>query len=501
MKCNYYIIVLISIVGIIIPQRMCSQQTLTLDDCRKLTLENNEQLKMSNIKNKIAGDALNSTRSLYYPKINLTGSYVHTSKSISILNDEQKNTISNFGTSLASSLSQSVPELLTTLVTQGIITPTQAQGLGQIAAGSIPGLSENLNEVGEKIVDAFRTDTRNVWLGAVTLVQPVYTGGRISNANKIAAINKDLTTNEIEQTQYRLINNTDNAYWLVVSLHNKHKLAESYHELLLKLESDVKKMVAEGVATKSDELSVSVKVNEAEMTLVQVEDGLVLAKKALCNVCGIPLDTEFRLDDEDKDIANDLFDYDIDFQTVLANRPEMKMLRNAEDIANKSISLAKADYLPTIALTAGYTYTNPNLYNGFKRKFGGMWNVGVVLNMPLSNLWENRSKVNMARSSATLAQLKIADASNLIDLQVQQDRYKLSEARKKLLLTEKNISKANENLHSANTGFSEGVFTATTVMEAQTAWLKAKNLQIDAQIEVKLAVSSLHKSLALPIGM
>ena len=63
-------------------------------------------------------------------------------------------------------------------------------------------------------------------------------------------------------------------------------------------------MVAEGVATTADELSVKVKVNEAEITLTQVEDGLSLSKMVLCQLCGIPLDTEIRLADEEiKDLT------------------------------------------------------------------------------------------------------------------------------------------------------------------------------------------------------
>ena len=63
-------------------------------------------------------------------------------------------------------------------------------------------------------------------------------------------------------------------------------------------------MVAEGVATKADGLSVKVKVNEAEMTLTQVENGLSLSKMVLCQLCGIPLNTPIKLADEDMRESN-----------------------------------------------------------------------------------------------------------------------------------------------------------------------------------------------------
>ena len=88
-----------------------------------------------------------------------------------------------------------------------------------------------------------------------------------------------------------VIMSTDQAYWQVISLVNKKKLAEGYLKLLQQLDSDVEKMINQGVATKADGLSVRVKVNEAEMTLTKVEDGLSLARMLLCQLCGI--DSEF----------------------------------------------------------------------------------------------------------------------------------------------------------------------------------------------------------------
>ena len=62
-------------------------------------------------------------------------------------------------------------------------------------------------------------------------------------------------------------------------------------------------------------------------------------------------------------------------------------------------------------------------------------------------------------------------------------------------LAQTGIQRAEENLRTANLGFSEGVISPTVVMEAQTAWLQAKSQLIDAQIAVKLSQVELQKSL------
>ena len=110
------------------------------------------------------------------------------------------------------------------------------------------------------------------------LTQPVFMGGSLIALNKMADIHEDLQQHSADARRQATIYETDKAYWQVVSLRHKQKLAQAYLDVVKKLDKDVHRMIEEGVATKSDGLSVDVKVNEAEMTLTRVNDGLVLSK-------------------------------------------------------------------------------------------------------------------------------------------------------------------------------------------------------------------------------
>src|SRR3712207_8222190 len=131
-------------------------------------------------------------------------------------------------------------------------------------------------------------------------------GGAIIAANKIAAINEQLSDNSSDLVRQATLYSIDQTYWLVISLREKEKLAVSYHELVSKLSEDVKKMIKEGVATRADGLKVDVKVNEAEMQITQIENGLSLSKMLLCQLCGLPLDEQITLADENKEILTAL---------------------------------------------------------------------------------------------------------------------------------------------------------------------------------------------------
>ena len=121
------------------------------------------------------------------------------------------------------------------------------------------------------------------------LTQPVFMGGAIVAMNKMADLGEELAANSAESKRQLTLYTIDQAYWQVVSLRHKQKLAEAYLDLVQKLDSDVQKMIREGVATRSEGLSVAVKVNEAEMMLTKVNDGLVLSRMLLCQLCGLPL--------------------------------------------------------------------------------------------------------------------------------------------------------------------------------------------------------------------
>lgn len=467
-----------------------AQQVLTLDSCRALALANNKELRISQEKVNAAHYEKKAAFTNYLPKIDLTGGYMRTQKEISLLSDEQKQSISNIGTTAGAQLQEQIKQLAASDPVLGsLLQPLQ---------GVIPGLTAGLNGVGQGLVDAFRTDTRNMTVGAATLTQPLFMGGKIIAYNKITKYAERLAESQHATGLQDLILQTDQIYWQIISLVNKKKLAENFLELVQKLDSDVDKMIKEGVATKADGLSVKVKVNEAEMMLTQVDNGLNLSKMLLCQLCGLPLETDFQLADESmKDLPLPNTYTEANVSTALSNREELKSLELASEIYRQKVNVVRADFLPSVALTANYLVTNPSLVNGFENKFRGMWAAGIVVKIPVFHWGEGIYKVKAAKAEANIARYKLEDIKEKVELQVTQNSYKVNESTKKLALAEKNMEKAEENLRYANLGFKEGVIPTSNVLEAQTAWFSAQSGKIDAQIDVKMSELYLNKSMGI----
>lgn len=438
---------------------MHAQRMLTLEECRNLAIQNNKELQISGEKIKMADNEKKAAFTKYFPQLSANGAYMWNQKDINLL---------DMG-ALSSSLSSSLG------------------GLAQLPM--IQHLMSGVN-------DMQHLDVQNIWVGNVSLVQPVFMGGKIVNYNQITKFAKQLAESMNNLQLQDLIYKTDETYWQVISLVNKKKLADAYVDLLRKMDSDVTAMIYEGVATEADGLSVKVKLNEAEMAQTKVENGLALTRMLLAQICGLSLEEDLSLADEKLDnFPVETTQASADLNEAFMNRNELRSLDLATKIYKRKKRIALAEMLPNVALAANYFVTNPNVFNGFKNDFAGMFNVGVMVKVPLSGWWEGTYRRNSAKAETRIKTLEWQDAREKIELQVNQSVYKVNEAGKKLIASSRNMENAEENLRRANFGFEEGVIPALNLMEAQTAWVSARSSLIDAQIEVKLTEVYLSKAL------
>lgn len=473
-----------------------AQTYLSLDSCKAMALRNNKQLNISRLSKEVAKNVRKAARTKYLPKVDAMGGYLYTSKQISIISGRQRQALGSLGTSLGSQAQASVSDMLSALTQQGILTPDQAEQLGGALSQTGQSLGQAGNKLGQEVADAFDTDTRHMWAGAVMVRQPIYMGGAIKAANKIADIGESMADDDLDLKRQATLYGVYQAYWTTVSLEQKRNLALSYKELVGKLSQDVKKMITQGVATKADGLRVDVRVNEADMQLTQVVNGLSLSKMLLCQLCGLPLNEDIQLTDSAESKGNaSALTLDNSADSTYSDRPEIRLLEHSIAISEQTTNLIRAGNLPKVSLVGGYMTTNPSVYDGFRRRFSGVWNVGVIIQVPIWDWFDTTYKIRASKAATNIAKMELSDAREKVELQVTQSQYKMREAQKRLAMASQNIKSAEENLRCANLGFREGVMGITEVMEAQTAWQLAQSQKIDAEVEVKLSELSGAKAL------
>ena len=179
-----------------------AQQILSLDSCRSLAIANNKELLIANEKVNAAHYQKKAAFTNYLPEISGNAGYMRNQKEFSLLNSSQKSALSGLGTTVGGTIQQAGAAI-------GQISPELAQQFGPILNALGEQLVPAFNSVGESLVDALRTDSRNMFAGAITLTQPLYMGGKIRAYNKITQYAEELARQQQNSGLQEVILSTD----------------------------------------------------------------------------------------------------------------------------------------------------------------------------------------------------------------------------------------------------------------------------------------------------
>ena len=501
-----------------------AQTVLTLDDCHDMAVQNSKELDQAKIDREMAGYDRKIAIANYFPVVSATGAYMYNNRDIALISDEQSQLLCNAGTlmqgqldaaasgaitQVGTAMNQKMTQLMTAIQTNPALAAEymgspmwqtilqMLQGVDPSSlAGMVPNIADPINAIGADIDKSLHSDLHNVWAGAITVEQPLFAGGKIYYSNQMASLAENLAEAKYDMKYADILLDVDQAYWQIVSIAAKKKLAQSYSSLLHQMQEEVSHAIQAGVATESDALQIQVKANEADMLYTKSSNGLELAKMLLCKRIGLPLDTEIVLADENLEVMpvpGTAEEKSLD--DIYADRPETRSLSLAKEIYDRKAKVVRADMLPTVALVGNYLVSNPNAFNGIQNTWqGGMLSAGVLVRVPICHGGESLYKYRKAKAEARQYADQYEDATGLINLQVTQQRKLCSEALEKLTMAENNLASAEENLRKATVGYEAGVMETHTVLGAQTAWLGAHSEYIDAGIELQMAAAALRKA-------
>lgn len=452
--------------------------TVDLDSCRRMAIANNKVLKVAEENIQGAAYYRKAAFAAYLPGIDFTGGYTYNQHNIELLGEDAKLPTMSF-------------DPATQQFNYNILKDPMGNPVKDPSTGSyIP------TEVAVIPKEAMSYDVHNVFFGALTLTQPIFMGGQIRALNEIAKYAEEAARTSRNALAQDVVLAVDEAYWQVVSLSEKKRLAESFVELVDSLQYDVNAMLEEGVATRSDVLTVDVKANEAAIALTKVNNGLTLSRMALAQICGLPVNTQMTLTDEElKTVSTEPSLPAYNLPDVYARRQDLETVRKGISLLEGREKLSRGAMLPKVALVGAYTFSNPNVNHGFEKKFGGGFNVGATVTVPLWHWGGNYNRYQAAKSQTNAQRLMLADLEEKVDLQVSQAKFSYEESFKTYNMTLTNMKKADENLRQAQLGFHEGVLTSDDVIAAQTAWIQAHSEKIDAEIGIRLCEVYLSKVL------
>ena len=431
-----------------------AQRILTLDSCRSLAKEHSRTLQQKDEEIKAAHAKKQQVMTNFFPQVAARGVYLHMQKELHLIDWDKPLGHLNF------------------------LIPERLRHLGTV-------------------------DLRNLWVGNVTAIQPLFLGGKIISGYKMASLAERLQ-GELRQTaETEVETKLDETYWQVVSLRSKERLLDQLVRLLEQTVKDVDASIDAGVATKADGLSVRTKLSEAEVKRSQVVNGLELSRMLLADLCGLSEDEPFTLAEEGHlqelllSTQTAPIARDEDTEAAIERRSEIRSLRLVDSIYSKRVNMESASLFPKLYGVASYSTTNPNSFQGQKKEFGGQYYLGLMLEVPISDLFSGTFKRRQAKAEHRVKQLELAEAQSKINLQIKQALRTADDARRAYTTALSAVKMAEENMRYAKAGYDEGVIPLLNYTMAQTAWMSAQDSLIDAQIRVLLTESKLKKILAL----
>ena len=431
-----------------------AQRVLTLDSCRSLAKEHSRTLQQKDEEIKAAHAKKQQVMTNFFPQVAARGVYLHMQKELHLIDWDKPLGHLNF------------------------LIPERLRHLGTV-------------------------DLRNLWVGNVTAIQPLFLGGKIISGYKMASLAERLQ-GELRQTaETEVETKLDETYWQVVPLRSKERLLDQLVRLLEQTVKDVDASIDAGVATKADGLSVRTKLSEAEVKRSQVVNGLELSRMLLADLCGLGEDEPFTLAEEGHlqelllSTQTAPIARDEDTEAAIERRSEIRSLRLVDSIYSKRVSMESASLFPKLYGVASYSTSNPNSFQGQKKEFAGQYYLGLMLEVPISDLFSGTFKRRQATAEHRVKQLVLAEARSKINLQIKQALRTADDARRAYTTALSAVKMAEENMRYAKAGYDEGVIPLLNYTMAQTAWMSAQDSLIDAQIRVLLTESKLKKILAL----
>ncbi len=410
----------------------------TLQQCKELALKNNAKIQKSQLEIEAANETKSAAYTKYFPTV--SASLIGMQAADYLVNMEQK-------------------------------------------GGDLPVYDGNPDNISKATQYAYFPSSKiemldNLLVGNLTIMQPIYAGGRIRKGNELASLAVDINNDKLNIEKYSVLEKTEDLYWKLVSTKQKVNTLDSYIEFLDILYKDVNSAYNAGLVDKSDVLKVSIKQNELKINKIQLVNGLDMLREALCQHIGIAFDKNFNPIDTLIDIQQPMF-YFKDAETGVASRYEMNLLENAKKAAELETDLERGEFLPQVAVGAvlmGMNVMEKTSYNALL--------VGTV-SIPISGWWEASHKIEEKKIQEEITSITKKETSELLSLQISQAWKSLSEAYQNIELGNIMIEEAKENFKVVESNYKSGVVALSDFLEAKATLQKSQDQLIEFKTNYK----------------
>lgn len=327
---------------------------------------------------------------------------------------------------------------------------------------------------------------KNILYGMGTVSLPVFTGGKISSAIESAKFLETATKLDAIKDRDDVILNTTSAY---INLYKAGEAVRIVEQNLKGAQSRVREytnLEKNGLLARNDLLKAQLAQSNIELGLLDAQNSLRVTNINFNLMLGLPEETVL--------VPDSVFTGNADAKNLqewealaLQTRTDLQSLDYRERAASQGIRAAKADYYPTLAVSAGYI----GAYIENVVTVTNALNAGVGLRYSPLSFVRVGSNVATARARLQSVQANKAILNDAVRVQVTQsyENYLLSQ--KKIEVYAKAVEQAEENYRIVNNKYQAQLSTTTEVLDADAAQLQARLNYAFSKADASLAYQKL----------
>lgn len=417
-----------------------SAQTYTLEQLMDSALHNNIAIRSAQYDIEAASQQRKEAFTKYFPNVSGTGLWFNANKGMA----------------------------QTTLTPSEMIPPEVATSLAPLAQ-FLPeeALAALANPVSISMM-------KNGTIAGVQAVQPVFAGGQIVYGNKLAKVGEDVSRLQMQLSENEVERTTEQYFWQLASMQEKMKTVEAVEALLNDICKDVDVAVRAGVAMRNDLLQVQLRQNDVASQKLKISNGLSLVRMLLSQYCGLR-DTSFVISYQIDAVSP--IGIRQDHQQALLGTAEYRLLGKQVEAADLQKKIAIGKNLPSVAVGAGFNYHN------LLEKDHSFGMVFATVSVPISDWWGGSHAIKRKKLEKQQAQEQLYDNAELLKIRMQSAWNSVEESYQQLLLAQRSIEQAEENLRLNRDYYNAGMSKMSDLLEAQMLYQQSCDKRTDAFAE------------------
>ena len=414
-----------------------SAQTYTLEQLKDSALHNNFAIRSAQYDMQAASQQRKEAFTKYFPNVSGTGLWFNANKGMA---------------QTSFNLSEMMPpELGTSLAPLAQFLPPDA----------LTALAEPVN------ISMMKNGT----IAGVQAVQPVFAGGQIINGNKLARVGEDVSRLQMQLSENEVEKTAEQYFWQLASLQEKMNTVDAAEALLNDIYKDVDVAVQAGVAMRNDLLQVQLRQNDIASQKLKIRNGLSLMRMLISQYCGLS-DTSFVISYQADAVPP--MSAKQDHQQALLGTAEYRLLGKQVEAAALQKKIAIGQNLPSLAVGAGLNYHN------LLEKNHSFAMVFATVSVPISDWWGGSHAIKRKKLEQQKAQEQLADNAELLKIRMQSAWNSVEESYQQLLLAQRSIEQAEENLRLNRDYYNAGMSKMSDLLEAQLLYQQSCDKRTDA---------------------